>query len=139
MNGRKSIDWRWILVFWSSGVLGSRRGSVIRDWNSWRNAEAIARMLIPSPITGRVKRTAGWLRSTPKTTELMHGMTWPAALSEGEIGQFRLISWTPKTRSIAVGLKFWRPELKTEYIGIRSMNWRIRGRQPWAGFTPRSL
>ena len=44
----------------------------------------------------------------------------------------------PKTSSIGWGSKFWRPWLKTEYIGMSRKIWRIAGRQPEAGLMPRS-
>ena len=49
------------------------------------------------------------------------------------------MSWTPNTLSIRFGSKFWSPWLNTEYIGISRTSWRMSGRQPEAGLTPRSL
>jgi hypothetical protein len=56
----------------------------------------------------------------------------------GVAAQFRSMIRNPNRSSIACGLKFWRPELKTEYIGMSRKIWRIAGRQPESGLMPRS-
>ena len=87
-----------------------------------------------------VKIVFGWLRSIPNTTESMQGWTIPLTTTgTGSQGGVIVTSWWPNTVSIWVGSKFWRPSLKTVYIGMSRTSWRISGRQPDAGLTPRSL
>src|SRR4029079_982175 len=115
-------------------------GSVIRDWTSWKSDEMTARRLRPESIEPAVPMiTSGTPQFTPKATGPRHGLRpWPAAFTCATASQPRSRIRNPKTSIIGWGLKFWRPWLKTEYIGISRNTWSRAGRQPDTGVTPRS-
>src|SRR6478735_1901616 len=143
ISGRNSIVWRWILVFGSSSS-GLVFGSIMRDWTSWSPADTMARMLIPrtNPPSATEKIVDGWLTSieVPKNGMIvsmqgLYGSTTPLTT----LVQVSGTTWTPKTSSMADGFWLVSPFWMTEYMMNSRGIWRISGRQPASGLTPRSF